>query len=418
MTDLLYEIHGSVMRNKMRTAATGIAVASGIFLLIVLQGAGNGIMNTFKQNSGSLVFNAIHVWGGFTGRAYEGMAKWRRIVLDTRDEDAIRSNYTTKIESSTSVSSRYGLVLSHGADYIADVELCGIRPDYQPMTAIRVLRGRPLNDLDMEQRRKVVLISDKREKELAPHGKSLLNAHVRLDGLYFRVVGIYEDKQMNARATAYTPFSTLQAIYGKGTAVDQMLVVGRGLDTEEANTEFEEGLRHTLGRIHGFAPDDQQAVWMWNENRKDEQMKTADRILKTSLWILGMLTLVSGVVGVSNIMLIAVKERTREFGIRKAIGATPWSIIRMLLLESVLVTSFFGYIGMLAGVAFCSYMDSAAGNRTLDIGVEKIQYFINPTVGLSTCLWAALVLVVAGALAGFFPAYKASHVKPIEALHA
>lgn len=418
MTDLLYEIRGSVMRNKMRTAATGIAVASGIFLLIVLQGAGNGIMNTFKQNSGSFVFNAIHVWGGFTGRAYEGMAKWRRIVLDTRDEDITLSKYTTKIESSTSVSNRYGLVVSYGTDYIADVTLCGIRPDYQQMAAIKVLRGRPLHDLDLEQQRKVVLVSDKREKELAPHGKSLLNGYVKLDGLYFRVVGIYEDKQMNSRTTLYTPFSTLQTIYGKGSSVDEMLVVGRGLDTEEENTEFEEGLRRTLGRIHSFDPADQQAVWMWNESRKNEQMLMADRILKTSLWILGLLTLVSGVVGVSNIMLIAVKERTREFGIRKALGATPWNIICMLLLESVLVTSFFGYVGMLAGVAFCGYMDSAVGNRTLDIGVEQVQYFINPTVGLSTCLWAALVLVVAGALAGFFPAYKASHVKPIEALHA
>lgn len=418
MTDILYEIWGSVMRNKMRTMATGIAVASGIFLIIVLQGAGNGIMNTFEQNSRSFVFNAIHIWGGITGRAYEGMAKWRRIVLDSRDEDITRSRHATGIESSTCVSSRSGLVVSHGTDYIADATLCGIQPGYQQMAAIRVLRGRPLHRLDVEQRRKVVLVSDKRERELAPHGGSLLNDYVRLDGLYYLVVGIYEDSQMASRTTLYTPFSTLQTVYGKGTSVDEMLVVGRGLDTEQANTEFEDGLRHTLGRIHSFDPTDQQAVWMWNEGRKNEQMAMADRILKTSLWILGLLTLVSGVVGVSNIMLIAVKERTHEFGIRKALGATPWSIIRMLLLESILVTSLFGYIGMLAGVAFCQYMDSTVGNRTLDIGVAQMQYFIHPTVGLSTCLWAALVLVVAGALAGFFPAYRASHVKPIEALHA
>lgn len=168
MTDLLYEIRGSVTRNKMRTMATGVAVASGIFLLIVLQGAGNGIMNTFKQNSSSFVFNAIHVWGGFTGQAYEGMAKWRRIVLDTRDEDITRNKYTTRIESSTSVSNRYGLVVSHGTDYIADVTLCGICPGYQQMAALKVLRGRPLHDMDVEQRRKVVLISDKREKRNWP----------------------------------------------------------------------------------------------------------------------------------------------------------------------------------------------------------------------------------------------------------
>lgn len=418
MTDLLYEIQGSVMRNKMRTLATGMAVASGIFLLIVLQGAGNGIMNTFEENARSFVFDAIHVWGGWTGQAYEGMAKSRRIILDTRDEEATRHKYTTKIKASTNLTKRYQLVVSHGSDYLANVTLCGITPNYQEMAAIHVLCGRPLHEMDVEQQRKVVLISDKREKELAPHGKSLLNDYVLINGLYYLVVGIYEDNQMSSQTTLYTPFNTLQTVYGKGSTVDEMLVVGRGLETNEDNTDFENGLRRTFGRIHTFHPEDQQAVWMWNEARKNEQMVKAKYILKTSLWILGLLTLVSGVVGVSNIMLIAVKERTREFGIRKALGATPGSIVRMLIVESVLVTSFFGYVGMLAGVTFCAYMDRVVGNRTLDIGIDQLQYFVNPTVGLSTCLWAAFVLVLAGALAGFFPAYKASHVKPIEALHA
>ncbi len=416
--DIFYEIWGSILRNKMRTLATGIAVASGLFLLIVLQGAGNGIVNSFEQNARNFSFDVIHVWGGWTSRAHEGMEEGRRIELDYRDEDMVELRFPQQTRGVTSIGNQYGLTVSYGAEYLASVTLCGIQPDYYDMSALKIIRGRQIHARDVEERRKVILMSEKREKELAPPGKSLLNEYVLLDGQYFLVVGLYEDNQMDSRTTLYTPFTTLQTMYGRGGKVDELRIAGHGLETDTENETFEKGLRHGLGKIHSFHPEDRQAVWIWNEARNNEQMTKAKAILQTSLWVLGLLTLVSGVVGVSNIMLISVKERTREFGIRKALGATPWDIIRMIILESVLITSLFGYIGMLAGVAFCSYMDASVGNRTLDIGVDQMQYFVDPTVGLSTCLWATFVLIVSGALAGFFPAHKASHVKPIEALHA
>ena len=169
-------------------------------------------------------------------------------------------------------------------------------------------------------------------------------------------------------------------------------------------------------QIHSFAPDDRQALWIWNQAESNMQMKKTQRILHTAFWILGLLTLVSGVVGVSNIMLISVKERTREFGIRRAIGARPWSIVRMVMAESVVITALFGYLGMLLGIFFCEYMDSTVGNQTMDIGVFQAQYFVNPTVDLSTCLTATVIIVIAGALAGLFPALDAVKVKPIDAL--
>lgn len=223
---------------------------------------------------------------------------------------------------------------------------------------------------------------------------------------------------MSSQTTLYTPYTTVQTLYGRGTAIDELMISGKGLDTEQKNELFETRLRQGLGKIHTFHPEDQSAVWIWNQARDNEQMNRASSILQISLWILGMLTLISGVVGVSNIMLISVKERTREFGIRKALGATPWNIIRMIIFESIVITGTFGYVGMFAGVAFCSYMDASVGNRTLDIGVDKLQYFVDPTVDISTCLWATLVMIVSGAVAGFFPAHKASSVKPIEALRA
>lgn len=415
--DVFYEIWGSVMRNKMRTVATGVAVASGLFLLIVLQGAGNGVINTFNQNREEFSFDAVHVWGGWTSRAFDGMERGRRIRLDNRGEQMVQSRFPEEIKGATSIIDKSELTVSFGPEYLTGVQLRGIQPHYAEMASLKVIRGRMLHQLDVSERRKVLLLSEKREEELSPRGRSLLNEFLLVDGKYFRVVGIYEDNQMSSQTILYTPYTTVQALYGRGSTIDEILISGKGLDTEKKNEEFETQLRQGLGRIHTFHPEDKSAVWVWNQSSNNEQMNQASYILQTSLWILGVLTLLSGVVGVSNIMLISVKERTREFGIRKALGATPANIIRMVILESIMVTGIFGYVGMLAGVAFCSYMDSSVGNRNLDIGVHQMQYFLDPTVDISTCLWATLVMIVSGAVAGFFPAHKASSVKPIEALH-
>ncbi len=170
--------------------------------------------------------------------------------------------------------------------------------------------------------------------------------------------------------------------------------------------------------IHTFNPEDRRALWIWNQAEDSITMHKTQNILHVSFWILGLLTLISGVVGVSNIMLISVKERTREFGIRRAVGARPWSIIRMVVLESVAITGIFGYIGMLIGIFFCEYMDYSVGGQTMDMGVWQAKYFLDPTVDLSTCLTATVIIVIAGALAGLFPAMNAVKVKPIDALRA
>lgn len=329
----------------------------------------------------------------------------------------VQSRFPEEIKGATSIIDKSELTVSFGPEYLTGVQLRGIQPHYAEMASLKVIRGRMLHQLDVSERRKVLLLSEKREEELSPRGRSLLNEFLLVDGKYFRVVGIYEDNQMSSQTILYTPYTTVQALYGRGSAIDEILISGKGLDTEKKNEEFETQLRQGLGRIHTFHPEDKSAVWVWNQSSNNEQMNQASYILQTSLWILGVLTLLSGVVGVSNIMLISVKERTREFGIRKALGATPANIIRMVILESIMVTGIFGYVGMLAGVAFCSYMDSSVGNRNLDIGVHQMQYFLDPTVDISTCLWATLVMIVSGAVAGFFPAHKASSVKPIEALH-
>ena len=217
---------------------------------------------------------------------------------------------------------------------------------------------------------------------------------------------------------AFIPFTTYRTIYNVGDKTGNIVFSFKGLETEQQNEAFEQRYRANLNGNHDAAPDDEEAVWIWNRFTQAMQMNTGMGMLRTALWIVGIFTLLSGIVGVSNIMLITVKERTHEFGIRKAIGATPWSILRLIIIESIIITTFFGYIGMVLGIAANEYMNATIGNMKVDSGLFTTTMFVNPTVGLDVCINATLLMVVAGTIAGLIPARKAAHVRPIEALRA
>ena len=391
MIDLLQEIYSAIMRNKMRTAATGFAVASGLFLIIVLQGAGNGIIHTFEQNMGQFAFNAIRVFGGMTTKPFEGMREGRFIQLDQRDVDMLRRTFPNHVTDVLPSVSQDGLTASRGEFHAT-------------------------NDIDIRQCRKVMVVSKRTADDFFPHGQDAIGQTLNVGGIAWHIVGIFKTDEMSFNQANYVPFTTLATIYHKGPFISSLTMNVRGLEKEDDMERFETDYIRATSHIHSFAPDDRQAMWIWNQAKDSEQLNTARRILHTAFWILGLLTLVSGVVGVSNIMLISVKERTREFGIRRAIGARPWSIIRMVMLESVVITGIFGYLGMLLGILFCEWMDTAVGGQTLDVGVFQMQYFVDPTVDLSTCLMATAIIIASGALAGFVPASKAMKVKPIDAL--
>lgn len=416
--ELITEIWATARRNKLRTALTGFAVAWGIFMIIFLLGAGNGLINAMLYNSGRFLDTSMMVGGGYTSKPYDGLQDGRSITLDDRDIDATRNDFKQHVDNVGAEIDQTGLTMTHGADYVTG-SLQGVYPNDIEINKKDMLYGRFLNDIDIEQRRKTLVLSEDNAKLLTKRNiKDLVGEYVDIAGVAFKVVGIYATKQDRMDNAAYTSFTTLRTIYGKGNKADNIVFSFHGLGTEEQNEAFEKAYTARLNRNHRAAPDDDNAVWIWNRFTQALQMNNGIRIMHIALWVIGLFTLLSGIVGVSNIMLITVKERTREFGIRKAIGASPLSILRLIIVESVVITTFFGYIGMLCGIAANAYMDATIGHTVVDSGLFQATMFVNPTVGLDVCLGATAVMIVAGTLAGLIPARRAAKIRPIEALRA
>ncbi len=418
MRDVFVEIYSTMKRNKLRTALTGFAVAWGIFMLIFLLGAGNGLINAMTLQSDQFLDNSMAVGGGRTSKPYDGLQEGRSIELTDKDMAVTGNNFPANVNETGGTYDVDGLTLSHGANYVSST-LTGVYPNEIKINKKEMLYGRFINDIDIRQKRKVIVLGEDDARELLPAGtERLVGRYVDVDSVAFRVVGVYKADRSGMNTSAYTAFTTLRAIYNKGDKVGTILFSFKGLDTQEANDAFEEQYRARLNSNHRAAPDDERSVWIWNRFTQNLQMNTGIGIIRTALWVVGLFTLLSGIVGVSNIMLITVKERTREFGIRKAIGAKPSSILRLIIIESVVITTFFGYIGMVLGVAANEYMDATIGRMKVNSGLFEATMFYNPTVGIDVCVAATVVMVVAGTLAGLVPARKAARVRPIEALRA
>lgn len=419
MRDIFTEIWTTAKRNRLRTALTGFSVAWGIFILIFLLGAGNGLINAVMQNSGRHLSNSMRIGGGITSKAYDGLSEGRAISLDDKDIYITGHNFPDNVESVGAEVNRGGMTITNGENYIGSCVLTGTFPNRREIEKMEMLHGRFVNHVDNRDGRKSIVLSEDQAKELEPGDiAGLVGRHVDVGGFAFRVVGIYKNDMSGMNTEAYVAFSTLRAMYNRGDRADMIFFTFRGLDTETANKNFEDSYRALLNRNHRAAPDDENAVWIWNRFTQNLQMNTGMDIIRTALWVIGLLTLLSGVVGVSNIMLITVKERTREFGVRKAIGASPWSILRLVVVESVVITTIFGCIGMVLGIAANLYMDATIGHQQVDTGMFQAAMFINPTVGLGVCVKATLVMIVAGTVAGIIPARRAAAIRPIEALRA
>ena len=385
MRDIITEIWQTARRNKLRTTLTGFAVAWGIFMIIVLLGAGNGLINANLKQSERFLSSSMVVFGGWTSKPYQGLKEGRDIRLHESDMAITEREFSENVDE---VGAQYNTsaTISYGQQYVS-TSISGVYPNHTKIDKVEILQGRFINEIDVKESRKVLVLGNKQVKEL----KCRIGDFLNVGNFAFKLVGIYKEQQ-NGRSNAFSSYTAIKRIYGAKTDdAGRIEFTFHGLQTEKANEDFE---------------------------RQNLQMEQGIGIIRTALWIVGLFTLLSGIVGVSNIMLITVKERTHEFGIRKAIGAKPWSILRLIIIESVIITTIFGYIGMLLGIFANEYMDATIGHETIDTGLFKATMFLNPTVGLDVCIEATLVMIIAGTIAGLIPAYKASRIRPIEALRA
>lgn len=418
MRELIKEIWSTSKRNKLRTSLTGFAVAWGIFMLIFLLGAGNGLINAQLQQSTRFLANSMRVFPGETSKAYKGLKEGRSITLNDRDILISNQTYGQYVDDVGGRLEQYNVNINYGDNYVASQSLVGVAPTHPKIDKTEMIAGRFINEIDMKEQRKNVVLSRSQTKELCKDYRSLVGKNVKISNLNFQVVGIYKDDESRNNTEAFIAYSTIKTIYAKGDDAGSLEFTIKNLKTREDNKQFEKNYRASINNNHQAAPDDERTIWLWNRYMDNIQMNQGIAIMQTALWIVGLFTLLSGIVGVSNIMLITVKERTREFGVRKAIGAKPWSILKLIITESIIITSFFGYIGMVCGVAANEIMDATIGHTTIDTGLFKAAMFVNPTVGIGTCIGATITIVIAGTIAGLIPAIKAARIRPIEALRA
>ena len=418
MRELIKEIWSTSKRNKLRTSLTGFAVAWGIFMLIFLLGAGNGLINAQLQQSTRFLANSMRVFPGETSKAYKGLKEGRSITLNDKDILISNKTYGQYVDDVGGRLEQYNVNINYGDNYVASQSLVGVAPTHPKIDKTELIAGRFINEIDMKEQRKNVVLSRSQAKELCKDYRSLVGKNVKISNLNFQVVGIYKDDESRNNTDAFIAYSTIKTIYAKGDDAGSLEFTIKNLKTREDNKQFEKNYRASINNNHQAAPDDERTIWLWNRYMDNIQMNQGIAIMQTALWIVGLFTLLSGIVGVSNIMLITVKERTREFGVRKAIGAKPWSILKLIITESIIITSFFGYIGMVCGVAANEIMDATIGHTTVDTGLFKAAMFVNPTVGLGTCIGATIAIVIAGTIAGLIPAIKAARIRPIEALRA
>ena len=415
MIDIWEEIWASLSKNKFRTFLTGFAIAWGIFMLILLLGAGNGLKNGTAENFSGMAVNKITAWPGQTSQPYQGMQKGRRVKFEAGDTADLRREILP-IDALTPTIDIWNTTVSHGKEYVT-ATLSGVKPVYTELWQFifKPGNGRFINEIDMKENRKVIVIHERTAKILFPHEKAL-GKQIICDKVSYQVVGIYNDDDLDTSPDVYIPLTTAQIIYNPTNGYNSLQMTIKGVTTAQEGEALSTLFREKMGKKHQFSPTDYNAVYIWNMLENYLQGLGIFNGITVFIWIIGIGTLIAGIVGVSNIMLITVKERTREFGIRKALGASPLSILSLVVTESILITAFFGYIGMVAGIGVTEGVANILAQNAAN--PEDGIIFSNPTVDLPVVISATILLITAGVLAGYFPARKAVKIKPIEALRS
>jgi len=398
------EIFATIRENKLRSFLTGFSVAWGIFMLIILLGSGNGLQNGIEYQFKADATNTLWLFGGTTSMPYQGMQPGRHIEFTNQDYEFLRDH----IPGVKEISGRFYLwqnrIVSYKKEYGAFDLLC-VHPDMQVIEQPILEEGRFLNNLDIDKYRKVAVIGMPVKKALFKHGEDPVGEFIKVNGVPFKVVGVYTDRNERDEQRIYLPISTTQMIFNGGNKIHNLTLTSN-LNAEQS-VELEKILRAKLAQRHRFDKNDTGALYIGNTIKEYKQFQNLFLGIRLFVAIIGIFTIIAGVVGVSNIMIIVVNERTKELGIRKAIGATPWSVILMIVLESVIITAFAGYFGLVGGVGLLELADKY---------MPASDFFRNPEVDFTIGIFATLVLVLAGLLAGLFPAIKAARIRPVVAL--
>jgi len=409
----LQEIFDGLKHNKLRTVLTGLSVSWGIFILIVLLGAGNGLKNGVTSNFSDRATNTVQMWTGTTSVTYKGFKKGRSLNFEDKQLNDIHTNLNETSNQSGVISKK--LTLTNKSEF-GSYDVKGVSPSFNKIFNLKFEDndGRFINNLDNKASEKVIVI-DKKIEEVLFKGTKSLGKYIKVGDLMFRIIGINSKKARFDNGTAYIPFTTAQSIFNPNLKYNNIAMSVNGLTTKKSNDDFSDKLKNTMSKSMSFNQNDPQALYIQNSQQEYTQTMMIFNGITIFVAVIGIFTLIAGIVGVSNIMLVTVKERTREIGIRKAIGAPPATILRSIITESIIITTVFGYFGMMGGIAVTELVNyillqTAAGDP------NGPTVFKNPTVELSYVLISTGILILSGVIAGYMPARKAVRIKPIEAM--
>ncbi|MCK4919634.1 MAG: ABC transporter permease [Bacteroidales bacterium] len=404
--DKWQEIFSTIRKNKLRTFLTGFSVAWGIFMLIILLGSGYGLENGVREQFKGGAVNGVWITSGMTSKAYKGLQPGREVKFTNEDYDLVKGS----VDGIDLISSRFWINQDNTFAYknnFGNFTISPVHPDYGKIKELEVIEGRFVNNFDLEKYRKVIVIGEIIKEALFKYPDTIaIGKYINVAGVPFQVIGVFHDEGSETeQRRAYVPIFTAQRVFSGDNRINQVSFT-TNLGVEKSNAMLETITRQ-LAAFHSFDPADQRAISAWNKAEEFERTMKLFAAIRLFIWIIGIGTIIAGVVGVSNIMLIVVKERTKEIGIRKAIGASPRSVVSLILQESILITGFAGYIGLVAGVFLLEIVSKY---------MPPSDFFANPQADFQIAVSATILLVISGALAGLIPSLRAARIKPIVAL--
>ncbi|ARV05863.1 ABC transporter ATP-binding protein [Polaribacter sp. SA4-10] len=400
------EIFQSISKNKLRSALSGFTVAFAILLFTLLFGIGNGLQNTFKNEFAKDAMNSIYIWSNYTTKAYKGNQIGRRVQFKNDDFTFLKEKFGDKIQTISPRIQRSSEVVYKNKKDTYSVR--GVYPEYYVLESAEVTEGRFLNYRDIHERGKVVVIGRMVEKDLFGQ-LSAFGKQINIGGIIYKIIGVFSDPGGDSdERHIYTPFSTMQRLYGNNDYLDEFgITYNPDLSIDEA-IAFGSKMQRELKKKHNVSPNDQRGIGLNNYASGNKEVSGMMVGLGILILVIGFGTLIAGVVGISNIMVYIVKERTKELGIRKAVGATPKAIVAMIMQEAIFITAISGYVGLMIGVGILELL-----------GPSLEKYFIlNPGVSQPVVIGATVTLILAGVIAGYLPAKKAARIKPVIALSA